>query len=306
MTPHKRKSRARTSVRVFLGGAAENDRFVNALARQLKKHAFVDSWRTVFRPGEPTLESLRRAATAVDFAVFVWGRDDRTISRKRATASPRDNVVYEAGLFAGYLGSNRTFVIHAPDTKVPTDYLGVTMIPQTDVEEVSSRIEHALGLIGPVPRSKIVGCWWQLVTSGYESSSVISFFEIMIEPDTRLVSMQGTSWNRDGRLVATWHCPAAAFDTESMRLHYSWTGVRTREEALPTYFGVGDISFQREPFVGTFSSAPRAVGRDTVFRRARYVRAGPNDARVVYGTDVQARRRLVRRQLELRATFAET
>src|SRR2546422_362376 len=143
MTRRRRRTRPRKSgttfqklhptIRIFLGGASENDRLVNALEKQLKKCAVVDSWRTVFHPGEPTLESLRRAATAVDFAAFVWGRDDRTISRKRAAPSPRDNVVYEAGLFAGYLGYERTFVIHARDTKIPTDYLGVTTIPQTEI-----------------------------------------------------------------------------------------------------------------------------------------------------------------------------
>jgi len=272
----------------------------------LKKYAIVDSWRTVFHPGASTLESLRRAATAVDFAAFVWGREDRTISRQRATASPRDNVVYEAGLFAGYLGYHRTFVVHAIDSKIPTDYLGVTTIQQTNVHDVSAKIEQAIAQLGPMATSKIVGCWWQLVTSGDVSASVVSFFQIVVESDSRLVSMQGTSWNRAGRLVAAWRCPAAAFDEKTMTLHYSWEGVHTQEAAIPTYFGVGEINFHHEPFFGSFSSTPRNLDRNTFLRRARYVRALPADSAIINGDDVKARRRLIQQRLRQRMAFVET
>jgi predicted nucleotide-binding protein len=43
-------------------------------------------------------------------------------------ASPRDNVVFEAGLFGGVLGMSRTFIIHAHDAKLPTDLLGLTCV----------------------------------------------------------------------------------------------------------------------------------------------------------------------------------
>lgn len=260
----------------------------------------------MFHPGEPTLDSLRRAATSVDFAVFVWGEDDRTISRKRASTSPRDNVVYEAGLFAGYLGSERTFVVHARAAKLPTDYLGVTTMPQMDTANLSARINEAMHRLGPLPTARIVGSWWQLVTSGSLSSSVISFFEIVIQPDTRVVSMEGTSWNRAGHCVATWHCPAAAFDAAAMTLHYSWEGLHTTEENIPTYLGVGQINFRTEPFIGYFSSTPRDLRTATVLRRARYVKASPNDGDILFGTDSRARRRLIRQRLRQRAIFADS
>ena len=43
-------------------------------------------------------------------------------------ASPRDNVVFEAGLFGGALGMRRTFILHARGAKLPTDLLGLTSI----------------------------------------------------------------------------------------------------------------------------------------------------------------------------------
>jgi CAP12/Pycsar effector protein, TIR domain len=294
------------AVRIFLGAASENDRYLKGLAAALEPDARVDYWRQVSRPGVPILESLRREATAVDFAAFIWGREDRTTSRKRATASPRDNVVYEAGLFAGYLGSERTFVIQAPDTKSPTDYLGVTTIPQTTVDSVAARVKETMTALGPTPTSSIVGEWWQLVTSGYMGSSVVSFFSIEIQHDTRVIAMRGTSWDLSGLSVATWHCPAAAFEERTLTLHYSWEGVHTREEGVPEYFGTGDISFQREPIDGSSSSSPKSLNRPTVLRRARYFRAEPEDARIVNGKDVDARRRLIEQRLRDRTAVEGT
>ena len=43
-------------------------------------------------------------------------------------ASPRDNVVFEAGLFGGALGMRRTFILHAKGAKLPTDLLGMTAV----------------------------------------------------------------------------------------------------------------------------------------------------------------------------------
>jgi predicted nucleotide-binding protein len=64
----------------------------------------------------------------VDFAAFAFARDDWTTTSRRASAptgpgqaSPRDNVVFEAGLFGGTLGMRRTFILHASDAKLPSD-----------------------------------------------------------------------------------------------------------------------------------------------------------------------------------------
>ncbi len=45
-----------------------------------------------------------------------------------AQASPRDNVVFEAGLFGGVLGMRRTFILHASGAKLPSDLLGLTCV----------------------------------------------------------------------------------------------------------------------------------------------------------------------------------
>ena len=44
-----------------------------------------------------------------DFAVLVLTPDDITLSRGTTIASPRDNAIFELGLFMGTNGRNRTF-----------------------------------------------------------------------------------------------------------------------------------------------------------------------------------------------------
>jgi hypothetical protein len=63
-----------------------------------------------------------------DFGIFVFGPDDVANIRGDFLNAPRDNVVYEAGLFSGYLGPERCFIA-VPQTvpvRIPTDLLGMT------------------------------------------------------------------------------------------------------------------------------------------------------------------------------------
>jgi predicted nucleotide-binding protein len=54
--------------------------------------------------------------------------DDMTVSRGLRKKTPRDNVVFELGLFMGAIGRDRTFIVspRKNDLKLPTDLLGVT------------------------------------------------------------------------------------------------------------------------------------------------------------------------------------
>src|SRR5262249_4838197 len=82
-------------------------------------------------PGTTTLDRLVELAHEVDFAAFAFARDDWTSTSLPASpptgsgqASPRDNVVFEAGLFGGVLGMRRTFILHANGSKLPRIFSG--------------------------------------------------------------------------------------------------------------------------------------------------------------------------------------
>src|SRR5262249_37333075 len=73
-------------------------------------------------------DQMIATAATFDFAVLVFSPDDVVLSRNTQNSAPRDNVVFELGLFAGQLGRERTFaVVHSPDEpKLPSDFAGVT------------------------------------------------------------------------------------------------------------------------------------------------------------------------------------
>src|SRR6187549_3050039 len=94
--------------RIFLGSSGKQAKLLQALTRGLEDIAHVQPWTTSFDPGTTTLERLIELTHEVDFAAFVFARDDWTAQDPAASAagqaSPRDNVVFEAGLFGGVLG----------------------------------------------------------------------------------------------------------------------------------------------------------------------------------------------------------
>jgi predicted nucleotide-binding protein len=115
--------------RIFLGSSAQQEKLLQALIRGVEDIADVDAWTTVFHPGVSTLGRLVELTREVDFAAFVFAQDDWTAKGGSAEVvsgqgSPRDNVVFEAGLFGGALGIGRTFILHANGAKLPTDLGG--------------------------------------------------------------------------------------------------------------------------------------------------------------------------------------
>jgi predicted nucleotide-binding protein len=114
--------------RIFLGSSGKQEKLLQALTRGLEDVARVEPWTTSFNPGTTTLERLLELAHEVDFAAFVFAQDDWTTHSPPPSAlpgpgqaSPRDNVVFEAGLFGGALGMRRTFILHSSGSKLPSD-----------------------------------------------------------------------------------------------------------------------------------------------------------------------------------------
>src|SRR5215213_5948367 len=91
--------------RIFLGSSGKQAKLLQAITRGLKDVADVEPWTTTFNPGRSTLDRLVELSQEVDFAAFVFAQDDWTTTdaSQSSQASPRDNVVFEAGLFGGSL-----------------------------------------------------------------------------------------------------------------------------------------------------------------------------------------------------------
>ena len=100
----------------------------------------------VFRASRGAVESLLEAVKKADFAALVLTADDTVISREIERQAPRDNCIFELGLFMGALGRDRSFIIkpRGIDIKLPSDLLGITPLEYADGSEdsLSARVAH--------------------------------------------------------------------------------------------------------------------------------------------------------------------
>ena len=114
---------------VFIGSSKESLPVAEAIKSNLEdKDLIVQLWADgVFGASQFILTELERQVRESDFAVLVLGADDVVESRDEISDAPRDNVIFELGLFMGALSHERTFMIipHESDIKIPTDLLGL-------------------------------------------------------------------------------------------------------------------------------------------------------------------------------------
>jgi hypothetical protein len=137
---------ARSRPSVFVGSSAEGLKIAKALQVLLDHACEVAIWsQGVFGLSQGTLESLVRALDQFDFAVLVLTADDLVTSRDVSATAPRDNVLFELGLFMGGLGQDRTFIVYdrTSNLKLPSDLAGVTAA--TFEPHSSGNLQSALG-----------------------------------------------------------------------------------------------------------------------------------------------------------------
>ena len=114
---------------VFIGSSKESLPIAEAIESNLAdKNIVVRLWTDgVFGVSQFPLTELEKRVQEADFAVLVLGTDDVVESRNEKSDAPRDNVIFELGLFMGALSHERTFMVIPLDCdiKIPTDLLGL-------------------------------------------------------------------------------------------------------------------------------------------------------------------------------------
>ncbi|MFD2671213.1 TIR domain-containing protein [Marinicrinis sediminis] len=101
--------------RLFIGSARESIQIAAAVHEALVHFAEVSPWYAgTFQPMNDTMDDLEERLNASDFAVFIFSPDDIVLHRGRLVVAPRDNTVFEMGLFWGRLRRGRVFFL-VPD-----------------------------------------------------------------------------------------------------------------------------------------------------------------------------------------------
>jgi hypothetical protein len=296
--------------RIFLGSSGKQEKLLQGLTRGLKDVAHVEPWTTSFNPGTTTLERLLELAHEVDFAAFAFAQDDWTTTSLPASpptgsgqASPRDNVVFEAGLFGGVLGMRRTFILHANGSKLPSDLLGFTCVRYGDAKSaaemrvVNQKLRKAIESEGRVAR--IEGLWWQfsLTERSIQEPSAVSLIRISRDRDGAL-ELAGRSWQEDGRLSARYWCEATKERKEPSGVFYYWKGERPRDSNAPQLDGTGEILLESaDRASGYFTTHSDTHTKVNARTSGVYLRADPEDISILDGGDDRQRAELIAERL---------
>jgi len=291
--------------RIFLGSSGKQTKLLQAITRGLEDVAHVEAWTTTFNPGRSTLDRLVELSQQVDFAAFVFAQDDWTTTDavQSGEPSPRDNVVFEAGLFGGALGIRRTFILHARGSKLPSDLLGLTSVrydpgtSPTEVRAINQKLRKAIETEGR--RGPIEGLWWQLshtVRSEFEPSAV-SLLRISRDRDGSL-AVNGRAWQEDGTLSARYWSEAAKERRDPTGILYFWKGERPRHPDAPQLEGAGEIRLETAERASGYWTT-RSDRDPTVTARTSgiYLRADPSDLQVLDGGSAEKRAELIGQRL---------
>lgn len=117
--------------KVFIGSSSEGLTIAMRIAKKIKiTDVEVNLWnKDVFGPSESNIEALVEQAKCCDFAILVLSPDDWVKSRGTRKTAPRDNVIFELGLFMGAIGRSRTYLLTTENTmKLPSDLDGITRL----------------------------------------------------------------------------------------------------------------------------------------------------------------------------------
>ena len=289
--------------RIFLGSSGKQKKLLDALTHGLEDICHVEPWTTSFNPGTTTLERLVELSREVDFAAFVFAQDDWTSqsakpSKDSSQGSPRDNVVFEAGLFGGALGMRRTFILHANGAKLPSDLFGLTSVrydgcTPSETKVICDKLRNAIENEGRVAR--IEGLWWQfsLTERSAREPSAVSLLKISRDRYGAL-EVAGRSWQEDGTLSARYWSEAVKEKKESSGIFYYWKGERPLQTNAPQLEGTGEILLESsERASGYFTTRADKPPKVNMRTSGVYLRAEVEDLSILDGRDDQKRVELI-------------
>jgi hypothetical protein len=243
------------------------------LLQDLGQDAEVKSWTREFELSATYIESLEKPVKESDFAVLVLTPDDVTRSRGKKKLAPRDNVIFELGLFFGQLGRERCYLVQEdrPNLKLPSDLLGVKSATFKRRENVNLETALATACALIVKRitklstryklspgalavqnairsfcGHIEGEWWERIARYEDDRGVISFFKIEQDHLANSVFLSGKTYDREGIHVANWKSLIARVEMDENKVLYTWKGWHpTPNSAHIPFHGFGELEFDK-------------------------------------------------------------
>ncbi|WET03966.1 nucleotide-binding protein [Flavobacterium sp. YJ01] len=129
--------------KIFIGSSSEELALAEAAKIVLESDFDVVIWNesvwdnAIFKINNNYLNDLIRASLQFDFGILLGTKDDEVNVRGTQYLQPRDNVLFELGLFIGRLGLNNCAFVIDKDIKVLSDIKGISLC-RFETKNVSS------------------------------------------------------------------------------------------------------------------------------------------------------------------------
>ena len=125
-------------IKVFIGSSGEQKKLVEWITAFIRKEysGRIEPipWTMPWPGGQYVLENLLTFVESTDAAILFWTADDKTWYRNTERHEPRDNLIFEAGLFIASHGKSRTQLMvpfyeesdKRKSVAIPSDLAGMT------------------------------------------------------------------------------------------------------------------------------------------------------------------------------------
>lgn len=294
---------------IFIASSSEQVSIANTIAEGLKEPELwsVTVWTESFAFSEAFIESLEDQLDRADFAIVVLTGHDAATVRGSAVVLPRDNVVFELGLFIGRMGRSRCFFFVDGESKtaIASDLSGVmpvTFYPDAVAGPGKPSLSRQVAAVraqmrGMVDRgeglryrpdrqarreqemvwrfsSRLEGHWWERVADGEDDGSCLSYVTVSVDPATNTPVLDGKSYTRSGKSHGDWRSVTTGVDLDGSKpkVFYQWGGTYRRDEAQ----GLGG------PGMFTFHDKPRLQSADGFY-------FGTNFAEIAHGAPTRVK-----------------
>lgn len=127
---------------LFIASSTEGLAIAGLLKELLSDDADIDIWHEedMFAKDNTFLSSLLNLSSFYDYAIMVMSADDHLTKRKQSGSAPRDNILFEYGLFLGRIGPNRAYAVCEKGIQLPSDFFDVKMHQYEKGEQTGTQI----------------------------------------------------------------------------------------------------------------------------------------------------------------------
>lgn len=119
--------------RLFIGSSSEELKLAEKAKAILSADFDVTIWNekvwdtSVFKINQNFLSDLLKATLQFDFGILLGTNDDKVEFRGQLMLQPRDNVLFELGLFTGRLGTSKCAFLVDKEIKLLSDFGGLSL-----------------------------------------------------------------------------------------------------------------------------------------------------------------------------------